>query len=299
MSVNHARAVAAAIGVAVVVWGASAQDAVRAGFETDTEGTLLVGASILAAQIGTPLEVGKFSAEAAGQAVPRGWNPLTFANVEQHTKYELVKDGGRVVVQARSDASASGLIREIRIDPRQYPIIRWRWKVENLIETSDIRRKGGDDYPARLYVAFEYDPGKAGLLKTAKYRAARLLFGDIPIAALNYVWDSKAPVGTFADNAYTDFAKMVVLRIGRRFVGQWVEEERNVYDDYKRAFGEEPPMIKGVAIMTDTDNTKESATAYYGDIVFMKDARAATPAADTTVSHGGSALFDEGSSPSL
>lgn len=107
--------------------------------------------------------------------------------------------------------------------------------------------------------------------RRAKYQAGRLLFGDIPIAALNYVWDRRAPAGLFADNAYTDFAKMVVVRSGPQSVGAWVEEERNVYDDYRKAFGEEPPMVKGVAIMTDTDNTKESATAYYGDnIVFEK-----------------------------
>ena len=47
-------------------------------------------------------------------------------------------------------------------------------------------------------------------------------------------------------------------------------EERNVYDDYKRAFGEEPPIVNGVAIMTDTDDTGETATAYYGDIVFTR-----------------------------
>jgi len=54
-------------------------------------------------------------------------------------------------------------------------------------------------------------------------------------------------------------------------VNQWVSEERNVYEDYKKAFGDEPPLISGVAIMTDTDNTGESATAYYGDIIFNKD----------------------------
>jgi len=49
-----------------------------------------------------------------------------------------------------------------------------------------------------------------------------------------------------------------------------VNEERNVFEDYKKAFGEEPPMISGVAIMTDTDNTGEKTTAYYGDIIFKK-----------------------------
>lgn len=231
---------------------------------------LLLGPSLLWAQPGTVLEVGKFSAGKPGQALPDGWTPLTFRKIERHTRYELAKDAGSVVVRARSEASASGLTREIRIDAREYPILRWRWKVENLLQKSDIRRKDGDDYPARLYVTFEYDPEKASFSRRAKYRVGRLLFGDIPIAALNYVWDTRAPAGLFADNAYTDLAKMVVVQSGPQSVGAWVEEERNVYEDYRKAFGEEPPMVKGVAIMTDTDNTKESATAYYGDIVFEK-----------------------------
>ena len=216
------------------------------------------------------LEVGKFSAAAAGTALPEGWKPLTFAKVARHTAYQLVTEAGEVVLKARSEASASGLTREIRIDPREYPIVRWRWKVDNLLAKSDITRKQGDDYPARLYITFEYEPAKVSFSRRAQYRIGRLLFGDIPIAALNYVWDGKAAVGTFADNAYTDFAKMVVVRSGAQALGTWVEEQRNVYDDYRKAFGEEPPMIKGVAIMTDTDDTEESATAYYGDIVFQR-----------------------------
>ena len=216
------------------------------------------------------LEVGKFSAAPDGSAIPTGWKPLTFSRIERHSSYELVRDGGAVVLKARSEASASGLTREVRIDPREYPIVRWRWKVENLIANSDISRKSGDDYPARLYIAFEYEPDKAGFARRARYAIGRALYGDIPIAALNYVWDGKAPAGTFADNAYTDFAKMVVVRSGGERVGEWVEEERNVYEDYRKAFGEEPPMIKGIAVMTDTDDTGESATAYYGDIVFHR-----------------------------
>lgn len=219
------------------------------------------------------LEVGKFSANTVGQAVLDGWKPLTFKKVERQTKYELVKDGEVVVVKATSEAAASGLTREIKINPKEFPIVRWRWKVDNLLKTSDVSRKNGDDYPARLYITFEYDPDKVGLTKKAKYKAGRLLLGDIPIAALNYIWETKAPVGLIVDNAYTDFAKMIVVESGLQRVGMWVEEERNIYDDYEKAFGEEPPMINGVAIMTDTDNTKESATAFYGDISFHKAAR--------------------------
>lgn len=222
------------------------------------------------AQSPVVLEVGKFSAEAEGAELPDGWKPLTFPKVPTHTVYSLVRDGNTVVVKAVSRASASGLTKAVRIDPREYPVVRWRWKVENLLKTADVATKQGDDYPARLYITFEYDPDKVGFGKKAKYLAGRAIFGDIPIAAINYIWDAKAPQGLFVDNAYTDFAKMVVVRSGAQGVGIWMEEERNIYEDYRKAFGEEPPMINGVAIMSDTDNTKESAVAYFGDIVFHK-----------------------------
>jgi hypothetical protein len=162
------------------------------------------------------------------------------------------------------------LTKEVRIDPRRFPIVRWRWKVDNLLQRSDATRKDGDDYPARLYITFEYDPDKVSLGKKLKYKAGQVLFGDIPIGAINYVWERQALVGTILDNAYTDFVKMVVVESGPQRLGIWVDEERNIYEDYKNAFGEEPPMINGVAIMSDTDNTKERVTAYYGDIIFYK-----------------------------
>jgi hypothetical protein len=98
-----------------------------------------------------------------------------------------------------------------------------------------------------------------------------VLFGDLPIGAINYIWATATPVGAVMDNAFAgDFVKMIAVQSGPGAVGRWVEEERNVYDDYTRAFGTEPPQVEGVAIMTDTDNTGESATAWYGDIQFLR-----------------------------
>ena len=91
-----------------------------------------------------------------------------------------------------------------------------------------------------------------------------------PLAAINYIWESTTPKGTIVPNPYAEQVKMIVVESGRVLINQWVNEERNVYEDYRKAFGEEPPMVSGVAIMTDTDNTGESAIAYYGDIVFKK-----------------------------
>ena len=217
---------------------------------------LLIVPTALVAESSSVIEVAKFSSGTVGQTMPDGWKPLTFKKIPKQTIYELVKEGESVVVKAMSDASASGLTKEVRIDPKEYPIIRWRWRVENLLKRSDVNRKDGDDYPARIYVTFEYDPEKTSFSKKLKYKAGRAIFGEIPIGALNYIWETKTPIGTIVENAYTNFAQMIVVESGPQKVGTWVGEERNIYEDYKRAFGEEPPMINGVAIMTDTDNSR-------------------------------------------
>jgi hypothetical protein len=235
---------------------------------------LLIAPASLVAESPSVIEVAKFSSGTVGQAMPDGWKPLTFKKIPKHTSYEVVKDGGVTIVKAVSEASASGLTKPVVIDPKEFPIVRWRWKIDNVLKGSDVTLKEGDDFPARLYITFAYDPDKVSFGKKLKFKAGQALFGDIPIAALNYIWETKTPVGTIVENAYTDFAKMVIVESGTQKVGMWIDEERNIYEDYKQAFGEEPPMINGVAIMSDTDNTKEQATAYYGDIVFQKSGKA-------------------------
>jgi hypothetical protein len=227
--------------------------------------------SIDSAQSESVIEVGKFSAAEPGTLLPAGWEPLTFKKIEKHTLYALVRDNGLGVVKAISEASASGWIRKIKINPKEYPIVRWRWKVSNILQKGNVYRKDGDDYLARLYITFEYDPSKLSFSERLKYKAARLLYGEYPpLAAINYIWESHAPIGTMVPNPFTDRVMMFVVEGGGEKLNQWVDEERNVYEDYKRAFGDEPPMISGVAIMTDTDNTGESATAFYGDILFKR-----------------------------
>lgn len=233
----------------------------------------LLFSSPLLAQSPPMIPVGVFSSEPAGKPLPEGWEPLTFKKIEKHTLYTLVKDEGTTVIRAVANASASGLIREIRIDPREYPIVHWRWKVDNLLQKGDVHRKEGDDYPARIYIAFEYDGSKLGFFERAKFETAKLFYGKYPpLGAINYIWESKAPKGTIVPNPFTDRVKMIVVESGPEKLDEWVTEERNVYEDYRQAFGDEPPMISGVAIMTDADNTGESATACYGDIVFKKTA---------------------------
>jgi len=215
--------------------------------------------------------VGHFSAAVMGAGLPEGWQPLTFSNIERHTSYSLVADDSTTVLQAVADASASGLVHQVSIDPKEYPFIEWRWKVNNVLVKGDVRRKDGDDYPARLYITFDYDPAKLGFTDMLKYKAVKLLHGEVPLRAINYIWESRAPRGTVVPNPYTSWVMMIVVESGKARVGQWVEEKRNIYEDYKKAFKEDPGRITGVAVMTDTDNTGEFAIGYYGDILFKKE----------------------------
>ena len=165
----------------------------------------------------------------------------------------------------------AGITRKMTVDLKQYPVIEWRWKVMNVLEKGDVTKKEGDDYPARIYIMFQYDSARVGIVDKAKYEAYRLWYGEYPpLRSINYIWESRAPIGTMVPNPYTDRVMMFVVQSGLERLDTWVTEGRNVYEDYKKAFGEEPPPISGVAIMTDTDNTGESATAYYGDILFSQ-----------------------------
>ena len=214
---------------------------------------------------------GKFSAANPNDRLPADWEPITFKKIKSQTYYSLVKDGGIPVIKAVSQASASGLMRKMRVDPEKYPIIRWRWKAMNILETGDATKKQGDDYAARIYVTFEHDPEKNDLFGKFMHKLAKLAYGEhAPAAAVNYIWANKAPVGTILQNPYTKLNRMIVVQSGKESLNQWITEERNIFDDYVAAFGEKPPMISGIAIMTDSDNTKESAAAFYGDIFFQR-----------------------------
>jgi len=130
--------------------------------------------------------------------------------------------------------------------------------------------KRRDDCSGRLNVAFTYDPSRVSLWNRVKYAIIRALYGEYrPHAGISYVWTTREPPGTTAWSAYTDRVRMIVARSGAAELGRWVSESRNVLDDYRTAFHEEPPPIVGVAIMTDTDNTGEKATACRGDIRFL------------------------------
>jgi hypothetical protein len=81
-----------------------------------------------------------------------------------------------------------------------------------------------------------------------------------------YVWDVAGSAGQTFWNPYTKRVRTIVVEGGRGRVGQWLAYERDVVADYRAAFGEDPPPVSGVAIMTDADNTGDRASAWFGDV---------------------------------
>lgn len=198
----------------------------------------------------------------APSGLPAGWEELSFARVPKRTVYAW--DAREGCLAARADASASGLIVRLDAPAGERPVLRWRWRVEATLPKGDERRKSGDDYAARVYAAFRYDPARAGAATRLKYGLARRLRGAYPPhAAINYIWANRLPKGESVRNAYSDRVAMVALRSGDAEAGHWREEERDLLEDYRRLFGEDPPPLEGIAVMTDADDTGGKAAACY------------------------------------
>jgi hypothetical protein len=211
----------------------------------------------------------RFSALKAGGPLAREMKPWEFGGGARPTRYSLVADEGAVVLRAEADTSASGIVREMHVDPLMHPVLSWRWKVMKVLERADIRTKAGDDFAARVYVTFDLDPATLPAAERMKLAFARSVYGEsVPAAALCYVWDGKSPRETIVPSAYTERVRMIVAESGAARTGQWVHMQRNIRDDYKRAFGAEPAGVTGVIVSTDTDNTGDSVVAFYGDISF-------------------------------
>ncbi|MGE5856137.1 MAG: DUF3047 domain-containing protein, partial [Syntrophaceae bacterium] len=172
------------------------------------------------------------------------WPPVTFPKIKEHSQYTVEDQGREKVLRAESRASASAIVYRSPFNVYEHPRLRWKWKVENVYEKGNARTKEGDDYPLRVYVLFEYDPEKAGPYDRAKYGLAKALYGEYPPhSALNYIWTSHEDESGIITNPYASNTKMIVLQKGKKSLGRWVVEDRNILADYRRAFGTDPPAM--------------------------------------------------------
>jgi hypothetical protein len=191
------------------------------------------------------------------------WKPFFFPKIKTHSTYTIERDGDRHVLRAESNASASALVYRESFDVYQYPRARWRWRVRNVYVKADPRSKAGDDYPMRVYIMFEYDPEKAGVMDRITYGIAKSLYGEYPPhSSLSYVWASRDDASRFVVSPYTERAMMVLLEMGPARAGTWEDEEIDIVADYQQAFGTKPPARARIAVMNDSDNTGESSVSW-------------------------------------
>ena len=179
------------------------------------------------------------------------WETQEFAG---ETKYQLVKVDGQIVLEGEAKASASGIFKNVDVDLIQTPFLNWSWRIEKAHPPLEEKTKNGDDYAARIYIVVD----------------GGLFFWQT--IALNYVWSSSQPPGSFWPSSYAgDNVMLMALRSKEHHLSTWYREKRNVYKDFKMLFGKEIYHIDAVAIMTDSDNSGGEVRAYYGDIYFSRE----------------------------
>lgn len=152
------------------------------------------------------------------------------------------------VLYMKSRGTSTALYKEIELNIREIPYLNWQWKVLKLPDGGDVRRKSTDDQAAQIYIVFPKFPLQVN---------SRII---------GYIWDTNAPKGSIATSQKFSKTKYIVLRSGKNDLGKWLAERRNIYEDYKNLFGEEPPKMGKVSVMIDSDDTKSSAEAFFGDI---------------------------------
>ncbi len=230
---------------------------------------LALGAAALALAAIEPTAIPAFSRAQPGTHLPSGWRVVTIPN-RRAAELSLVRDEGRTVLRVHSDHAFGSAAHELAVDPARASMLTWRWKIDRVVDKAELERKDGEDFAARVYVSFDYPVDQLPLATRTKLRLARAFFGEVPAAAICYVWDNRHAPGTAAWSPHYDHMRVVVLRSGNSRAGQWVEEKRDVEADFREAFGarwKKPvPPIAGITVGNDTDQTGESVTAWFGDL---------------------------------
>jgi hypothetical protein len=184
--------------------------------------------------------------------LPEHWQPLIFPSIAAATSYEIVEDPvyGPVIF-AESSSGAGGIARSISVDPEKYQVLNWSWKIETTLPGSSLVSKNGDDFPVRVMISFATNDA---VLKGSRDNI------------LCYVWASEESIDSIAVNPIHKHIMTVVAASGDTHSGTWLELSRNIVDDYRQAFSAKPGRITGVALMTDSDNTRSEARAWYGPV---------------------------------
>lgn len=182
-------------------------------------------------------------------AFPDGWTSKDETNMVAVYSVASEEENNFLRADAKSISVTIGYDKSWNLE--QYPKLKWRWRAISLPKGTDEKKKSGNDDVLGVYV----------------------VFGGFPIPrSIKYIWSETLPVGTELNSPYSSKTKMLVVRSGEKGVGEWVSEERDVLKDYRRLFGKPKanPVAKGIALLSDSDNTKTHVIGDYDDFIISK-----------------------------
>ena len=203
--------------------------------------------------------------QVAGQDRPQ-WRHYPLPG-KRSSKYSFARMDGRDAMAVTAVSSASLLRQKIRIEPQDLAQIKFSWKVPELIAMADLAVRENADSPVRIVLAFEGDRAKLSTKNTMLSELAHAMTGEpLPYATLMYVWCNSCPPESVIVSRRSDRIRKLVVESGEKNINTWLDYERNIRADYEKAFGEAPGALVGIGIMTDTDNTRTTTRAWYGQV---------------------------------
>ncbi|WP_170174886.1 DUF3047 domain-containing protein [Undibacterium parvum] len=198
---------------------------------------------------------------------PDEWAHVPLSKFKNDTQYKLVQEAGRKVLRAEADDSASLYALKLKTPSTEFSSLQWRWKTDALIPGADNRDQKREDSPLRVMLSFDGD--LASLPETEQFRIkmSKVIAGvELPFATLMYIWSEQHALESIIPSAHTSQLKMLVVASGKHGLGTWQAMQRDIAEDYRRAFGSAPGRLIGVSVMTDTDNTGKKAVGWYADL---------------------------------
>ena len=194
--------------------------------------------------------VDRFSGDEGKNGIPTGWELEKKAGEED---ISIEQEGDNFVLHFVSKEASFGVKKKLEFQIQEYPFLNWNWKVTQLPDGGDVRKKDVDDQAAQVYIAFPKFPAMTN---------TRLI---------GYIWENEAPKGSVVTSPRWSKLKYIVLRDKTDKLNSWIKEQRNVYEDYKMVFKEEPPEVGGVSLYINSQHTKSVAESYFDDVYFSKE----------------------------
>ncbi len=156
-------------------------------------------------------------------------------------------------IKLSSKKSSFGFKKEVKLSVKDYPYVHWSWQARTLPKGGDVRKRETDDQAGQLYLLFPRFPAK------------------LNTRILGYLWENETPKGTSGTSTAWSKAKYVVVRDKTDPLGTWYKESRNVYEDYKKLFEEEPPELGSVSVNINSQHTGSEAEILFGPIYFTRE----------------------------